>query len=337
MLGAFVHNLDPVIVRFSDALQLRWYGLSYVAGFFVAYLILTRLSQKKLWVVDEQKVGDLVTYTALFGVFIGGRLGYVFFYMIPRDGIQVILDDPMTIIRVWDGGMASHGGILGIMIFTLVYSRRHQLSWAGLGDGISIVAPLGVLFGRIANFINGELYGTTTRESAWWAVKFPKSLFERGNEENLQNAIHEIALTEKGSAFTQTITQATDGTFLVDYETFTKIESAARDHPEILEALANHTPARHPSQLYEGLLEGLVIFLILYGLRIIFPKLWQGVITGSFFILYAIFRIVVENVREPDADKILGLTKGQFYSTFMVAIGAAFLIYAMRRKEPLNA
>ena len=80
-----------------------------------------------------------------------------------------------------------------------------------------------------------------------------------------------------------------------------------------------------------------MIFLILYGLRIIFPKLWHGVITGSFFILYAIFRIVVENVREPDADKILGLTKGQFYSTFMIAIGAAFLIYAMRRKEPLNA
>lgn len=336
MHAAYIHNLDPVIVKFSDALQLRWYGLSYVAGFLAAYLILVWLARRKLWVVEEEKVGDVVTYTAIFGVFLGGRIGYVLFYMIPRDGWDVIMNDPMTIIRVWDGGMASHGGILGIMVFTLFYSWRHNLSWAGLGDGISIVAPLGVFFGRIANFINGELYGTTTDEKNWWAVKFPKSLFEKGNEENLQNAIRQIAVTDKGWTVTKDIPQDLDGTYFVGRSHFEQIEQAARENPEILQALGDHTPARHPSQLYEGILEGLVIFLLLYGMRRAFPRLWHGVITGTFFILYAIFRIGVENVRQPDADEILGMTKGQFYSTFMIVIGAGFYLYAFRKREGLK-
>jgi len=334
--AAYIHNLDPVIVKFSDALQLRWYGLSYVAGFLAAYLILVWLARRKLWVVEEEKVGDVVTYTAIFGVFLGGRIGYVLFYMIPRDGWGVIMNDPMTIIRVWDGGMASHGGILGIMVFTLFYSWRHNLSWAGLGDGISIVAPLGVFFGRIANFINGELYGTTTDEKNWWAVKFPKSLFEKGNEENLQNAIRQIAVTDKGWTVTKDIPQDMDGTYFVGRSHFEQIEQAARENPEILQALGDHTPARHPSQLYEGILEGLVIFLLLYGMRRAFPRLWHGVITGTFFILYAIFRIGVENVRQPDADEILGMTKGQFYSTFMIVIGIGFYLYAFRKREGLK-
>ena len=335
MFATYIHNLDPVIVKITEQLQLRWYGLSYVMGFVVAYYILLSLARRKLWVVGEEKVADIVTYTAIFGVFLGGRIGYVLFYMIPRDGIQVILDDPMTIVRVWDGGMASHGGILGIMFFTLYYAWRHKVSWPGLGDGICIVAPLGVFFGRIANFINGELYGTTTDEKNWWAVKFPKSLFEKGNEENLQNAIEQIATTDAGGELTATLPQNLDGTFYVSHQSFEMIEKLSREHPEVLQALGDHTPARHPSQLYEGLLEGLVMFLILFAMRRIFPRLWHGVITGTFFILYAIFRIGVENVREPDAAKIMGLTKGQFYSVFMIVIGVGFLVYAAKSRKNL--
>ena len=106
---------------------------------------------------------------------------------------------------------------------------------------------------------------------------------------------------------------------------------------KVLKALADHTPARHPSQLYEGILEGLLVFLVLYILRIMFPRLWHGVISGVFFILYAVFRIGVENVREPDAEKILGVTKGQFYSFFMIGIGIAFLAYAWRSKKSLSS
>jgi phosphatidylglycerol:prolipoprotein diacylglycerol transferase len=333
VLATYVHDLDPVIFSITEKIKLRWYGLSYVMGFIAAYYVLIRLARKNLWVIGEEKVGDIVTYTAIFGVFLGGRIGYVLFYMITRDGFAAVLADPLTIIAVWDGGMASHGGILGIMFFTLFHAWRHKLSWPGLGDGIAIVAPLGVFFGRVANFINGELYGTVTDESKWWAVKFPKSLY-REDIAHLDAAMFSAAVAdEKVGA----IVGGFDEPDLVPRGVFeSQIEPIARENPAVLEALGNHVPARHPSQLYEGVLEGLVIFLVLYGLRVAFPKLWHGVISGIFFILYAVFRIGVENVREPDAEKIFGATKGQFYSFFMIAIGIGFLLYAWRSRKSLT-
>ncbi len=339
LLATYVHNLDPIIFGINEKIALRWYGLSYVMGFVAAYYILLRLARKKLWVVGEEKVGDVVTYTALFGVFLGGRLGYVFFYMIPERGWGVIAHDPMVIFKVWEGGMASHGGILGITLFTLVYAWKNKLSWPGLGDGISIVAPLGVFFGRVANFINGELYGRTTAASNWWAVKFPKSLFEKENAENLQLAIKQVALAnpDEMAPITADLAQTPSGDFYVTGEAFEKILELGRHDPEVLKALGDHIPARHASQLYEGFLEGALIFAVLYAMRVFFPRLAHGVITGCFFISYAIFRIVVENVREPDSATILGVTKGQFYSFFMIAVGVGFLIYAARSKKRLEA
>jgi len=330
--------LDPVIFGINEKIALRWYGLSYVLGFVAAYYILVRLARKKLWVVGEEKVGDIVTYTALFGVFLGGRLGYVFFYMIPERGWDPIVEDPLLIFKVWEGGMASHGGILGIMLFTMFYAWKNKLSWPGLGDGIAIVAPLGVFFGRIANFINGELFGTTTAASNWWAVKFPKSLFEKGNEENLQLAVKQAAVAnpDEIGPITEKLAQTGAGDFYVTGEAFEKILEVARRDPEVLQALGDHTPARHASQLYEGILEGALIFAVLYAVRVFFPRLAHGVITGCFFISYAIFRILVENVRQPDSEKIMGVTKGQFYSFFMIAVGIGFLVYAARSKKGLT-
>ncbi len=337
-LAVYVHDLDPVIFSITEKLKLRWYGLSYVMGFAAAYFILLRLARRNLWVVPEKKVGDLVTYTAIFGVFLGGRIGYVLFYMIPRDGFGPILEDPTTIIAVWDGGMASHGGILGIMAVTLVYAWRNGLSWPAVGDGFSIVAPLGVFFGRMANFINGELYGTLTDPGRWWAVKFPSSLYEQGFADERQRALAQAALAdfEKAGPLLRSYGNQF-GEYDLPRQVFEQqLLPIARENPEVMKALADHTPARHPSQLYEGVLEGLVIFGILYGLRVLCPRLWHGVISGVFFILYAIFRILVEGVREPDAEKILGMTKGQFYSTFMIVIGAAFLVYAWRTRKSLK-
>ena len=281
----------------------------------------------------------MVTYTALFGVFLGGRLGYVFFYMIPERGWGVIAEDPFIIFKVWEGGMASHGGILGIMLFTLFYAWRNKLSWPGLGDGIAIVAPLGVFFGRVANFINGELFGTTTAASNWWAVKFPKSLFEKENAENLQLAVKQAAVAnpDEIGPITEKLAQTDDGGFWVTGEAFENILEVARRDPEVLQALSDHTPARHASQLYEGFLEGALIFAALYAVRVFFPRLAHGVITGCFFISYAIFRILVENVRQPDSSTIMGVTKGQFYSFFMIAVGIGFLIYAARSKKGLTS
>ena len=337
LLATYVHDLDPVIFSISEKIKLRWYGLSYVMGFAAAYIILLRLSRKKLWPIDALKVGDAVTYTAIFGVFLGGRIGYVLFYMLPSPGgLERILEDPITIIAVWDGGMASHGGILGIMFFTLFYAWKHKLSWLGVGDGFAIVAPLGIFFGRMANFINGELYGTVTDDKNWWAVRFPKSLYENGYSDQLQKGLQQAAVSNDAA-----------GKYLrdrVDYDGYDLSPQAfeqeflpiARENPDVMQALADHTPARHPSQLYEGILEGLLIFALLYLLRMKFSKLWNGVISGAFFILYAIFRIGVENVREPDSEKIIGVTKGQFYSLFMIAIGLAFWAWAWKSKKSLK-
>ncbi len=322
VLATYVHDLSPIIFELGP-LKLRWYGLAYVAGFLMAYLILLHFARRKLWVVGPEKVADVVTFTAFFGVFLGGRVGYVLFYMIPENGWQAVTKDPLTIIKVWEGGMSSHGGILGIFFFTLFYAWKHKLSWPGLGDGIAIVAPLGVFFGRMANFINGELYGIKTTSS--WGVKFPASLYKLEDRDQLEHAVNQAATVsdEVGALLAQ------QGA--TQYSIYPSVVEISRNDPKVLAALGDHIDPRHASQLYEGVLEGALIFAVLYLLRVRFPKLGHGIITGIFFILYAIFRILVENVREPDSEEIMSLTKGQFYSTFMILIGVGFLIWGMTR------
>lgn len=328
ILANYVHDLSPILFEVGP-LKLRWYGLAYVAGFLVGYWILLRLARRSLWVVPEEKVSDVVTFTAFFGVFLGGRIGYVLFYMLPEQGVSLLWQDPLVLLRVWDGGMASHGGILGIFFFTLYYAWRHRLSWPGLGDGIAVVAPLGIFFGRVANFINGELYGVKTESG--FGVKFPASLREPSEIDQLEHAVYQAATVseEVGGLLAQE--GATPGGI------FPQVVEISRDQPEVLEALAAHIDPRHASQLYEGFLEGALIFGLLYWLRVRFPQLGYGILTGIFFVLYALFRILVETVREPDSAQILGLTKGQFYSTFMILIGLGFLAYGAtfgrRRRE----
>ena len=125
-------------------------------------------------------MADFIAYAAFFGVFLGGRLGYILFYQIPKNNFQgwhELLADPLMVLRVWDGGMASHGGILGLMIFTWVYARKQKVSWTAVGDGLCVVAPIGIGLVRLANFINGELYGRVANGVSW-AMKFPASLYE---------------------------------------------------------------------------------------------------------------------------------------------------------------
>ncbi len=177
MFAAYVHHFDPIIFQFTEGIALRWYGLSYLAGFFGGYVLLKYLAQRKLWVLAPAKTADFIAAAALLGVFVGGRLGYVLFYQIPRDGWASVLQDPLVIFRVWEGGMASHGGILGLVIFTFYYAWKHKVSWTGLGDGLCVVSPVGIFCGRMANFINGELYGRVT-SGVPWAVKFPSAFLD---------------------------------------------------------------------------------------------------------------------------------------------------------------
>jgi phosphatidylglycerol---prolipoprotein diacylglyceryl transferase len=303
MLAYYLHDFDPFIFRLWGNVGPRWYGMSYVLAFLFAYLLLRVLSRRGLLDLPQSVLGDFVTWVALFGVMVGGRLGYVFFYK------PEMLRDPLSIVRVWEGGMSSHGGILGIVIFTLIYSRHHKLPWTNPGDSLCVAAPIGLFLGRCANFINAELYGRVTNVA--WAVQFPKELMEPGNAAELDRAL------EASRQVDPSVTADT-------------IVEAARANPQIADILRGILPPRHPSQLYEALLEGLVLFIILWIVRTRF-RVPNGFITGLFLIVYSIFRIIVENFREPDAPLVGIFTRGQFFSFFLVAIGIGFIVVARQR------
>lgn len=331
MFATYVHDLSPVIFRVNDALALRWYGLAYLAAFVVGAWLLNYLAKRKLWVMPPGAAGDVIAGAAIFGVFIGGRLGYVFYYHVRAHGWGWLSEDPLLVFKVWEGGMASHGGVLGLVIFTWFYARKKKVSWLGLGDGLCVVAPLGLMFGRLANFINGELYGHVANGVAW-AVKFPDALVNGRMVESQR--------------FTEAMTAAADadprvaeayGAYLSkegvsQFGAFQSMLAALRENPAVANAIAPYLEPRHPSQLYEGLLEGAVLFAILWTIRIRCPKAPDGLLSGLFFILYAVFRIIGEVFREPDADLVGPLTSGQFLSLFMILGGAAFIAVAMKRK-----
>lgn len=302
MLAYYVHDLDPLIFRIYDNVGPRWYGLGYVLAFLAGYLIYRVMVRRGYADLPLAKVSDFITGCALFGVIIGGRLGYVFFYK-PQ-----MLREPMSVLRVWEGGMSSHGGMIAVLLFTLYYARRHKVSWTNLGDNLVVAAPIGLFLVRCANFINGELYGRAANVS--WAMQFPKELTENVGE--AERAIAACAQIDPSLTSSEAIVAAT------------------RHQPAVKEALRSILTPRHPSQIYEAFFEGIVLFSILWFVR---TRMRQpnGVLTGLFFIFYAIFRIIVENFREPDASLIAGFTRGQFFSFFLIAIGLAFVIVAKLR------
>jgi len=302
MLAYYVHDLSPLIFRIYDNVGPRWYGLAYVAAFVCGFFLFRWLAKRGYADLPPGNVADFITGVALFGVIIGGRLGYVFFYA------PDMLRQPVSIFEIWKGGMSSHGGMVGLLAFTFYFAWRHKISWTNLGDNLVVTAPLGLFFGRCANFINGELYGRATDVS--WAMQFPKELTE-----NLGEAQQAVA------ACTKIDPSLTSPEAIV---------AAVRHQPQVKDVLHSILTPRHPSQLYEAFFEGIVLFAILWFVR---TRMRQpnGVLTGLFFICYAIFRIIIENFREPDASLIGGFTRGQFFSFFLIAIGLAFVIFAKLR------
>lgn len=302
MLAYFIDNFDPFIFRITGNIGPRWYGFAYVLAFLCAFLVVRYLSRQGYCDLPASRVGDFITWTALCGVLLGGRLGYVLFYR------PEMLRDPVSVFRVWEGGMSSHGGMFGIFFFVLWYARQHHLSWRNLGDNLVVAAPLGLFFGRMANFINGELYGRATQVA--WAMQFPKEILENQT------------LGNRALAAAQ------------------RLDPNLTD-PEQLIAMARHdvgyttifrqvlTP-RHPSQLYEAVGEGLLLFSILWLVRTR-GRTANGVLIGLFFLCYAVIRVVLENFREPDAPLVGIFTRGQFLSFFLVVLGIAFLISAKLR------
>lgn len=271
----WVHNLSPFLIEFPEnALGLpgiRYYGLAYLFGFLAAWWLMRVYNQKGKFAIDADARATLMT-AVIIGVLAGGRFGYMFLY-----DLDNFLANPLLVFRVDQGGMASHGGFVGVLLALVWFARRQKCNLLALGDVIVTVAPLGLFLGRIANFINGELWGRVSTVS--WAVIFPDS------PKNFN---------------------ATLGTY----------------GPE----------PRHPSQLYEAALEGLIPFLYVQW------RYWRtrppmGQISGEFIIGYGIVRIIGECFRQPDADLILGLSRGQFYSTFMILAGSAIIAIARRKRS----
>jgi phosphatidylglycerol:prolipoprotein diacylglycerol transferase len=317
VIAQYIHDLNPVALPIYGNLAVRWYGLAYLAGFVAGFLLLRHLARRSLWVLKPEKTADFIAAAAMFGVFLGGRLGYVFFYQLPEQGWSKILSDPLMIFRVWEGGMASHGGILGLVIFTWFYAKKEKVTWTGLGDGLCVVAPLGLFFGRVANFINGELYGRIVEGVVPWAVRFPLSLMKE--PESVQRDAWQACAEIEPS--------------LADAQSMETLIAVARKNPEVSQTLGDFLPPRHPSQIYEGLLEGALLFAILWWVRTRYKNAPDGLLTGLFFALYAGFRIFGEQFREPDAALVGSLTRGQFFSLFMFVFAALFLLHAWRGRE----
>ncbi|MDQ6912168.1 MAG: prolipoprotein diacylglyceryl transferase [Verrucomicrobiota bacterium] len=301
MFAYYLHKLDPYIFHVTETFGPRWYGLAYVMAFICGYALLLWLSKKGYADIHQAQVGDFITWAALFGVMIGGRLGYVLFYK-PH-----MFREPLSILKVWEGGMSSHGGMIGLVLFTLYYTRKYKISYTNLGDNLCVVATIGLFFGRCANFVNGELYGRAANFP--WAMQFPKELVDTTNGDLVDRAV--------------AVTRGVDP-LINSPDDILRVLPA---NPKIEEVLRTVLTPRHPSQLYEAFLEGIVLFLILWFVRTRM-RTPNGFITGLFLTIYGVFRIIVENFREPDASLIGPFTRGQFFSLFLVALGLGFIIFA---------
>ena len=250
----FINNFDPVAIQIFS-LEIRWYSLAYIGGILIGWVL-----SKKIFISNfqlKEKFDDFITYLIL-GIIVGGRLGYVFFY-----NFSYYSDNLLDVIKIWQGGMSFHGGLIGVIFASFLFAKKNNQNIFIYLDIVSIVAPIGIFFGRIANFINSELYGIETNLP--WAVKFIQ--------------IDDLY--------------------------------------------------RHPSQLYEALFEGLILFIILlYFRKKGFMKI-PGFISGLFLIFYSIFRFAVEFLRVPDEHLgylFFNLTMGQLISIVFLLIGTYLVI-----------
>jgi phosphatidylglycerol:prolipoprotein diacylglycerol transferase len=274
-----IPDFDPVIIHLGP-FALRWYALAYVVGILLGWRYAVSLARRaELWGARARpspiQIDDIILWITL-GVIVGGRVGYLIFYRIHQQ--PPLMDRPMEILELWNGGMSFHGGLLGVAIAMILFAWRNRMPLMTVSDLIAPVAPIGLFFGRVANFINGELWGRPT-DLPW------------------------------GIVFCNTNIKATYG-----------------QCPE---------GARHPSQLYEAGLEGVVLFVILWltirnkGLR------RPGLVTGLFLTGYGLFRALLENVREPDSFMPASLqghiTMGMLLSIPMILLGLFLIVRALRK------
>ena len=257
--------IDPVALQIGP-LAIRWYALAYVAGIVLGWRLAMRLAARPGSPVRPQEVDDLVVWLTL-GIVLGGRIGYVLFY-----NFHIYVEHPLAALRIWEGGMSFHGGLIGVILAVVLFARNRGIPLLALGDIVAAVVPIGLFFGRVANFINGELWGRPSDMP--WAMIFP------------------------------------------------------HDPEQVL---------RHPSQLYQAGLEGILLFVLVMVLNARGIRRHMGALTGAFLMGYGLARITGEFFREPDAQLgflAFGTTMGQILSLPMVLIGLWLLATAKHRPAP---
>jgi phosphatidylglycerol:prolipoprotein diacylglycerol transferase len=263
----YTHNLNPILINFGF-IEIRWYSLAYIFGILVGWWIAKKIIafkiDNKIISFDIKLFDDLISYI-IISIILGGRIGYIIFY-----NFTYYMENPMDVFKIWEGGMSFHGALIGIMLGTYFFSKKTNIKTIFFLDTIATVAPIGIFFGRVANFINGELYGKPT--NLFWGVVFPE----------------------------------------VD-----KIP-------------------RHPSQLYEALLEGIILFVILMVVNFR-KKIKTGICSMLFMVLYGVFRIIGEQFREPDAQ--VGylfnlLSMGSILSFAMIVVG--LFIYLNLKNDEIH-
>jgi phosphatidylglycerol---prolipoprotein diacylglyceryl transferase len=346
----WVHNLSPFLWQFSPGAGLRWYGISYVLGFVVAYGLLVRLAKQARSPLPAHKVADAMLMLVV-GVIAGGRLGYVILY--DHTALWTFTKSlPFwELLNLARGGMAYHGALVGVFVSSLLVHRKHcgkGTPWSALADVLALACTIGLGLGRLANFVNGELLGKIVAQPGqagpWWSVKFPQEL-QSGHAPTLSEA-QGVAL--EGVLLKHTMpSDAGDLGFAADRMIAT-IQRGGAAGEQAAKEIGPLLASRFPSQLLQALFEGVVLTAVLWGL---WRVLWRragasgagvvrvgpkpGIIAAVFVLMYGVLRIVAEFYRLPDAQLgafALGLSRGQWLSAAMVAVGGVWLVRAWTKK-----
>ncbi len=319
---SYVHRINPFLIDFGHGFGIRWYGIAYLCGFLIAWLLLRRLARTGRTLLKPSQVGDFIT-AGIIGVIVGGRVGHVVFYE-PH-----LLWEFSSTIPFWGlleinrGGMSSHGGMIGVLVATMWFAIRRNISLWHMLDVAAFIAPPGLGFGRIANFINGELVGkpisaSMQQDPPWWSLKFPQEVLDPafvGRQAMMVLRPSSIDPVE----FPQHVYRAL-------------IERAEPLTSQVLPLL----PARYPSQFFQAATDGVILMALLVAVW------WRprkpGVIGAWFLIGYGVLRLVTEQFREPDAGvkHLGGLTLPMALSVGMVVAGLLLGVFASRREaEPV--
>lgn len=341
---AWLHDLNPFLIRFTDTLGVRWYGLAYVTGFALAWFVLTRLSRRGLTTMSPQKIADAMMVMVI-SVVVGGRLGYVLFYKPHLLWSFDSIAPYWGLLRINQGGMASHGGIVGVILGCLFISRGRtaegghrvgRVPFLHVTDMMALVAPIGLGLGRIANFINGELLGKIValpgRPAPWWAVKFPQELLTDQDAGALMAPADRVARSAALDKLVEQVRQPGEGAARGIQVLIEKIQHGSRDLAEQLDPLIS---ARHPSQLYQAFTDGVLLLAVVWIVAM--KPRSPGVISAWWLIAYGLMRIATEFLRLPDADLAvptwMGFSRGQWYSVLAILLGIGVLVVVSKRNQ----